>query len=114
MSVLNLTGGRSRGHVVDEDLRDVSIVTLGGNLTLTPKSPPLQFIDPNGARTLTLPAEADSKGLTFLIHNNAGGAEIITIKDDAAATIATPTQNEMALVYCDGVSWHGVVVATES
>ncbi len=65
--------------------------------------------DPDGARNLDLPAEADCTGIVLYIHNAASGDEVITIRDDAAATICTPGQNESATVWCDGVSWHGHV-----
>ena len=65
--------------------------------------------DPDGARNLDLPAEADCAGIILFIHNAASGAEVITIRDDAAGTVCTPTQNESAIVACDGVSWRGLV-----
>ena len=65
--------------------------------------------DPDGARILDLPAEADNTGIILFIHNAASGAEVITIRDDAAATVCTPTQAETAIVACDGVSWRGLV-----
>lgn len=87
--------------------------TLAGAVTLTKTSPTLQFMDPGGAaRTVTLPAEADSKGLVFVISNEADAAEIITVQDDATNAIVTPTQNEAAIVFCDGTSWSGIVGAT--
>ena len=86
--------------------------TLGGNVTLTAQSPTLQLMDPGGSgRTITLPAEADSDGLCFIIGNRADAAEVLTIQDDGSATICTPTQNETAMVFCDGTSWIGLVGA---
>ena len=67
--------------------------------------------DPAAARNLDLPAEADNAGIVLYIHNEANAAEVITIRDDAAATICTPTQNESAIVWCDGVSWRGGTLA---
>ena len=67
--------------------------------------------DPAAARNLDLPAEADNAGIVLFIHNEANAAEVITIRDDAAATICTPTQNESAIVWCDGVSWRGGTLA---
>lgn len=84
--------------------------TLTGNLTLTAEAPTLQFMDPGGAgRTITLPAEADSEGLTFIISNEADAAEVLTIQDDGTNTIVTPTQNEAAILFCDGTTWSGLV-----
>lgn len=69
--------------------------------------------DPGGAgRTVTLPAEAPSKGAVVFISNEADAAEILTIENDAAATIVTPTQNEAAILWCDGTSWFGLVGAS--
>ena len=65
--------------------------------------------DPAAARNLDLPAEADNAGIFMFIANTANAAEVITIRDDAAGTVCTPTQNESALVWCDGVSWRGLV-----
>ena len=39
----------------------------------------------------------------------AGGAEVITIQDDAAGAIVTCTQNETAYCVCDGTTWRGTV-----
>lgn len=87
--------------------------TLTGNLTLTVDDTPLQFLDPGGAgRDVTLPAVASSKGLFFIISNEADALEILTVKDAAAATIVTPTQNEACIVFCDGTTWSGLVGAT--
>ena len=67
--------------------------------------------DPAAARNLDLPAEADCAGIVLYIHNEANAAEVITIRDDAAGTICTPTENESATVWCDGVTWRGQVGA---
>ncbi len=69
--------------------------------------------DPGGsARNLDLPAEADCAGIALFIHNASDNTEILTIRDDAGAlTIGTPTQGESAYVFCDGVSWRGLVGA---
>lgn len=92
----------------------VETETLGGTKTLTVDSPTLQFLDPGGAaRTVLLPAEADSKGLCFIISNEADAAEIISVKEDAGSvTIVTPTQNEAAILFCNGTTWSGLVGAT--
>jgi hypothetical protein len=67
--------------------------------------------DPAAARNLDLPAEADNAGVVLFIANTANAAEVITIRDDAAGTVCTPTQAESAMVWCDGVSWRGLVGA---
>lgn len=66
--------------------------------------------DPGGAgRTITLPAEGDSEGAWVFIANTADAAEILTINNDGGSTICTPTQNETALLVCDGTTWFGLV-----
>tara|TARA_R100001129_G_C5322265_1_gene247887 strand:+ start:1274 stop:1729 length:456 start_codon:yes stop_codon:yes gene_type:complete len=69
------------------------------------------IVDPTGNRNLDLPAEALCTGLLLLIMNNATGSssETITLRNDAAATIATIEEAEQCLVYCDGTTWRGLV-----
>ncbi len=86
--------------------------TLTGTRVLTQAevdSTNIFTFDPDGARILDLPAEADNAGIVLYIANAASGAEVITIRDDAAATVCTPTLAESAIVFCDGVSWRGSV-----
>lgn len=69
--------------------------------------------DPGGAaRNVDLPAEGASKGAFVMISNEADAAEVITIRDDGGNTICTPTQNEAAVLWCDGTSWYGLVGAS--
>lgn len=88
--------------------------TLSGDLTLTTDYPAVVKLDPAGARTVTLEAESGAAGRFRLIVNAANAAEVITVQDDGAATISTPTQNEAALLYCDGTSWTEIAVFTIS
>lgn len=85
----------------------VNSQTLAATYTMDHEMPPLQFLDPGGAgRTVLLPTEADSKGLVFVIINKADAAEDLTIKDDSNTnTIGTISQNELALLVCDGTTW---------
>jgi len=83
----------------------VATQVLGGNFTIDAEAPTLQVFDPAGARDITLPAEADSKGLFFIIFNAADAAEDITMKDDSPATVGTISQNEIGLLFCDGTTW---------
>lgn len=110
MSGANLEYGSSRAMIMEQVKLRPEIRTLAGNVTLVVKSPTLQVMDPGGAaRTVTLPPEASSEGLMFIIANAADALEVITIENDAAGVIATPTQDETAIVVCDGVNWHGLV-----
>ncbi len=90
--------------------------TLSGNRTITlAEIDQYQFFafDPGGAgRTVTLPAEGDAKGTLIFVSNEADAAEVLTLQNDAAATIVTPTQNEAAILWCDGTNWYGLVGAT--
>jgi hypothetical protein len=107
----------SRSDIDDAEARNLTQVskarmgvgsqTLTGTTTLTHGMPPALFLDPGGAtRIILMPTEADSKGLMFLIVNKADAAEDLTVKDDAnAVTIGTISQNEMAILVCDGTTW---------
>ncbi len=89
---------------------DANTETLTGDRVLTHDDTKLQLIDPGGAsRNLDLPAEEESAGLTFFIKNQADAAEDLTVRDDAAATVVTISQNEGAIVWCDGTTWVGLV-----
>lgn len=90
--------------------------TLSGTRTITLdelESYNAFAFDPGGAgRNVDLPAEAGSEGAYLLIANTADAAEILTVRNDAAGTIVTPTQNEAAFVWCDGTTWYGLVGAS--
>ncbi len=85
----------------------VSFVTLAANLTMTLKSPHLQFIDPADARDVTLPA-TNGQGCIWVIVNTADAAETITVKDPAGNTVKTIAQNAAGLFGTDGTTYDGV------
>ena len=93
-----------------------SVETLAGTKTLTSKDLNKYngfAFDPGGAgRTVNLPAEAACKGCFVTISNEADAAEVLTIKNDGGDTLVTPTQNEAAILWCDGTSWYGLVGAS--
>ena len=94
------------GRVTVMDL--MGAYTATGAVTLTNGHRLIQRIDPGGsARDVTLPAE--EHGLCFLIANAADSAEALSVKDDAAGAVVTVSQNEAALVWCDGTSWYYVL-----
>lgn len=63
-------------------------------------------LDANGAgRNVDLPAEAVSAGAYLYIINTAGGAFSLTVRNPAAATVATVAQGKAAMVWCDGTTW---------
>jgi len=82
----------------------VNAQTLSGTLTLTTSSKRYQSLDPDGsARNVDLPAEAE--GLAFFIVNRGNGAEVITVRNDAAGTVDTIDNDEGLSVICDGTRW---------
>ena len=98
------------GHPLGFNVLEV----LGGDRVLTQAEVDDNNIfsfDPAAARNLDLPPEADNAGVVLFIANTANGAEVITIRDDGSGTVCTPTQGESAIVFCDGVSWRGLVGA---
>lgn len=110
-SVTDIVNAGAFNIKVWQKMRFASYVdTLAGDLTVLETFSPLLVLDPGGsARNVDLPAEATSEGLIYLIVNTADAAEDITVRNDAAGTIVTVSQNEMALVVCDGTDWHGMV-----
>ncbi len=87
------------------------VETLAAHRTLTQAEADaanvLSFDCGGSARNLVLPAEAGCAGYVLYVSNTSDGAEVLTIQDDTPATVCTPTQNEDAVVFCDGVSWFG-------
>jgi hypothetical protein len=66
--------------------------------------------DPGGAgRDVILLKAAACQGVLIFISNKADAAEILTVKDGDGNTIVTPTQDESAVLWCDGVKWYGFV-----
>lgn len=72
--------------------------------------PPVLYLDPNGAaRTVLLPPEAESVGLTFHIRNTADAAETLTVEEDSSTTsIMALTQGQYGVVHCDGTTWRRI------
>lgn len=79
--------------------------------TLTVDQGPFFTAVPTAGRIATLPAVAQSKGLVWFFQNNSAGANSLTIKNAAAATIAVVPQNKCGIVWCDGAAWYGGVTA---
>lgn len=74
--------------------------TLAGDATLTVKDSQFQAIDPGGAgRNVTLPA-GELRGRFMFIANKADADEgIVLLQPDAATSVCTVSQNDMAIVY---------------
>lgn len=95
VDILSLTTGANVG---------INSQALSGTLTLTTASKRYQSLDPDGsARNVDLPAEA--AGLAFFIVNRGDGAEVITVRNDAAGTVDTIDNDEGLSVICDGTRW---------
>lgn len=100
-----------KGKKVFDDNAPTS-TTLSGNATLSKASHAIQLMDPNGSnRNITLPDVAASKGYIFRIVNTGSGADLV-VKNAAASTIATISQNQSGYVASDGVTWSGWVSAS--
>ena len=90
---------------------DTLTETLTGSRTITTAElDQYDFIafNPDGSnRTVTLPAEATCKGVEFYLKNTGSAAAIITVNEDGATAVMTLSIDELALLYCDGTTWHG-------
>ncbi len=77
-------------------------IAISGALTIPAKPPFLVKVDPTGAQNVTCPTKA-SRFIFFIIHGSTNNADL-TIKDSAAATIGTLSQNEIGIIIDDGVA----------
>lgn len=92
-------------HLIEKD--SVGNIVATDDMVLTDQYRKYLRIDPGGsARNVDLPAEAISNGLAFVILNTADAAENLVVRDDAGATVVTISQNERAMVVCDGETWY--------
>lgn len=90
-----------------------STETLAAAKTLSPGDTQYQRLDPGGAaRDVNLPPEGSSQGLWYYVLNLANAAENLVVKNDAGSTIVTISQNEAAMVVCDGTSWEHMGIIT--
>lgn len=84
--------------------------TLSGTRTITAAevdSYQVLFLDPDGsARNVDLPAEEGCEGVYLVIVNTAGGAENISVRNDAAGAVGTIGQNETGFLFCNGSAWY--------
>ena len=119
MSAPNIYGGSAHNLLLKNLNMRGNIVTLAGTYVLGVNDDVVQVLDPGGSgRTVTLPPEADSTNLLFIIVNDASGVtETLTVEDDAAGLVmtlvsgATPAINEVGIVHCDGITWRALLVA---
>ena len=114
MSRVNLEDVKLYDPVVVKGLKGgVHIETKGADWTVDRDQGFLAFITLTGAgRNMTLPtAEA---GLMFFVQNTSASALDITVKNPAATTIGTISQNEGALIISDGTNWYVTLVGTST
>ena len=111
-----LFDAKSWGVTLEQETKyGVNTETLAAAKTLEAFDKTVQFLDPGGtARTVTLPAEASSVGLSFVLRNTADAAEDITVQSDAPATVAVLERGETGLFYCDGTTWIAAVIGAPS
>lgn len=85
----------------------INTETLTGNKTLVTTDKAVQWLDPGGtSRNVILPAEASSTDSRRYIYNDSDGAgENLTLKNDAAATIATLGPGMLGILGCNGTDW---------
>ena len=82
--------------------------------TLTVASTALLNMTPTAARSVTLPAEAQSAGLVYFFANLSGGAFSVTFLGSLGGSIkgnGVVPQNKTAYLWCDGTNWYGLVSA---
>jgi len=77
-------------------------VAISGALTIPAKPPFIVKIDPTGAQNVTCPTKG-SRFFFIVIHGSTNNADL-TIKDSAAVTIGTLSQNEIGMIVDDGVA----------
>lgn len=97
------------------NLQGIGSKTLPGtaNYQVLVSDPPILYMVPTAARTVTLPTEATANGLQFTIVNNSGGAYAITLAGTTNTLIGTSSipQGKTAIVSCDGTYWYSTVSA---
>lgn len=112
MSRLNLRDATAAGLQINNKAKlGVNVETLTAQKALVVGDATLQVLDPNAAsQDVLLPAEADSKGLMFIIVNAGAGVEDLAVKEDSdTTTIATVTFPEVGLFVCDGTTWYAIL-----
>lgn len=107
----NPLGNPNLGNGIGARQGYASATLADSAVTLTVASAPIQVGIPTAGRTITLPAVAQSGGLTYWIVNNSAGAYSYTVQNAGASTIGTVAQNKRAQFFCDGTAWYALVGA---
>lgn len=74
---------------------------ISGAFTVAANMGPIIWLDPTGAQNVTFPTKGSR--FIFLVQHGSSNNVDLTLKDSAAVTIGTLSQNEMAIVWDDGV-----------
>lgn len=102
MSRSNLADNLAYGLNLQAGLKGGSTrLAISADLTIDPDMHPILWIDPSAAKNVTFPTEG-SRFIFIVIHGSTGNFDL-TLKDSGGNTIATLSQNEMAIVVDDGV-----------
>jgi hypothetical protein len=116
MSRNNIEGARIDNSQLGQGIKGIPlVVALGAAMTFDGDAGFVSFIDPGGAtRVVTLPdpTSVAEKDTVRIIVNTADAAEDLTINDPAATTRGTISQNEFAIILCDGVRHYVGVMTT--
>ena len=103
MSRMNMEDMRVDGAILNSNIKGgTEAIAIAGALTIGAKPPFIVKIDPTGAQNVTCPTKG-SKFMFIVIHGSTNNADL-TIKDSAAVTIGTLSQNEIGMVVDDGVA----------
>lgn len=90
-----------------------AVQTLTGTTAIPADAPSILALDPGGAARNVDMAAVSAQGMEgklWILKNAADAAEVITVRDAAAATIVTLTQNECAVLFVAGGVWSGYVM----
>lgn len=109
---------RYRGQVFQFLAGKCQSLAATGNHTLAAADAGMIVVPNTGAKTLTLPAAASSKGVYYWVVKTTTNAVAITLDGNASETIngattyaAIDAQYDNALVFCNGTAWF-VLAAT--
>lgn len=77
-----------------------------GTYTMVDDHPPVLILTPTATMVVLLPPEKPHR--MYYVWNKSAGAFDLTVKEDSGVTtVLTVSQNEAAILYCDGAGvWH--------
>lgn len=88
-------------------------IALTATGTITKNHPPMMMISATAARSIKLPANADSEGLVFYVYNTSaattGVLTFLTATGAATSPSIVLAQNEGVTLMNNGSGWKGAV-----